>query len=55
MNENNIYISNEISREELIKTFEILFEIQLINAKELQNAISLITDRYKTINQLKLK
>lgn len=54
MKETNIY-SNEVSREELIKTFEILFDKQLINRSELQHAIFIINERYKAINQLKIK
>lgn len=48
----NIYITNEVSREELIKTFEILYDKQLINYSELQRATMLTNERYKPISQL---
>lgn len=46
--------NNEISREELIKTFEILFNKGLINKDELQKAIMLANERYKSFNQIKI-
>lgn len=46
--------NNEVSREELIKTFELLFEQGLIDKTELQNAISLANEKYKSINQIKI-
>lgn len=52
MNSNNE--NNEVSREELIKVFELLFEQGLIDKTELQNAISLANEKYKSINQIKI-
>lgn len=55
LNEYNSYISNEVTREDLIRTFELLYDKKLITINELQYAISLATERYKSINQLKLQ
>ena len=55
MNNSSVHMTNEISREELIKTFEILHEKGLLSYNELQNAISLSIKRYKSINQLNLQ
>lgn len=52
MNSNNE--NNEVSREELIKAFELLFKQGLIDKTELQNAISLANEKYKSINQIKI-
>ena len=44
--------NQEISREELIKTFEILYKKGLINNSELQRAISISNSKYKSIRQI---
>ena len=47
----NIHIKDqEISREELIKTFEILYEKKLINYDELQRAIAVVNELYISIS-----
>lgn len=49
----NLHINNqEISREELIKAFEILFENKLINKSELQRAIALTNEKYRSIKTI---
>jgi hypothetical protein len=46
------YIKNqEIRREELIKVFEILYEKKLISNSELQHAILITNEKYKSENQ----
>ena len=49
----NLHISNqEVSREELIKAFEILYENKLINQSELQRAVTLTNERYRSIKTI---
>lgn len=49
----SIHINNqEVSREELIKTFELLYEKNLINKDELNAAIVVANEKYKSINSL---
>ena len=38
----------EVSREELIKTFSILYDKGLISQSELQQAITIANEKYKT-------
>lgn len=50
LNKTTLHIDDqEVSREELIKAFEILFENKLINKNELQRVITLANERYKSI------
>lgn len=47
------YIKNqEVRREELIKVFEILYEKKLISNSELQHAILIANEKYKSENQI---
>lgn len=53
MDKNILHINNqEVSREELIKTFEILFDNGLINKSELQRAITIANNKYKSLRQI---
>jgi methionyl-tRNA synthetase len=51
----NIQTSKEVSREELIKVFEILYDKGLINQSELQYAISTANKKYKSASQIEIK
>ena len=44
--------NQEVSREELINTFEILYEKGLIKKNELQRAITITNNKYKSLKQI---
>lgn len=53
LNNNTPHINiQEVGREELISVFEILHENGLINKYELQRAISLANEKYKSVKHL---
>lgn len=53
---NDIHIEiKEIGREELAKAFEVLHERGLINQSELQMAITLANEKYKSVKHLEHK
>ena len=58
LDENNLHINvemQEVCKEELIKTFEILHNKGLINKSELQRAIMLANEKYKSIKFIENK
>lgn len=44
--------NQEVSREELIKVFELLHEKKLITRGELQRAITIANNKYKSMRQI---
>ena len=44
--------NQEVSREELIKVFELLHEKRLITRGELQRAITIANNKYKSMRQI---
>lgn len=57
-NDNNLdkytldFNNQEVSKEELINVFEILYEKGLIKKNELQRAITIANNKYKSLKQI---